>query len=124
MWFIIRAAICIGVVFSMAPGAETSVAPVTALTSTLAAPAMGDIVDGALSICKSDPKLCFEVAQRLAGLDGSEPVRSAAMAGIANEARLVGDTLTPADRAAAPWRGPAKEPRAATRLRATSRPTT
>jgi hypothetical protein len=124
MWFIIRATFCVGVVFSMTPGAEMSVTPIAALSSTLPVPAMGDVVDGAISICERDPKLCFELAQRLAGLDGSELARTAARAGVDNDARLVGDTLTAADRAAAPWHGPAKEPRATARLRPASRPTT
>jgi hypothetical protein len=118
MWFIIRAAFCIGIVFSMAPGPETNGEPGTApsLAGLLATPVMRDVVDGALSTCKSDPKFCFEMAQRLAGIEGHAapaPARSLTNPSIPEAGRLVGDTLTAADRAAAPWHGDAKGPRSA-----------
>jgi hypothetical protein len=123
MWFIIRAAFCIGVVFSMTPGAETSGTAVSAMPSALALPAIGEVVDGALSICKSDPKLCFEVAQHLAGIEAGEASRPVAKAAMPDDAGLVSDTLTPADRSAAPWHGAAKEARPLPRQRPAPRPT-
>jgi hypothetical protein len=121
MWFIIRAAFCVGVVFSMVPGAQTSGVPALALSGALAVPAMSDVVDGALSICKSDPKLCFEVAQRLAGIEGGDISQAAAAATAPRSPEIATDTLTAADRSAAPWHGTVKEPRQAPRPRALPR---
>jgi hypothetical protein len=88
---------------------------------------MRDVVDGALSTCKNDPKFCFEMAQRLAGLEGGTapaPARSSGKSTVREAARPVSDTLTAADRTAAPWRGNAKGARSAARLRTTQRPMT
>ena len=122
MWFVIRAAFCVGVVFSMTPGGEVidEAGGREAALSAFAAPAMRELANGALSTCKSDAKLCLEAAQRLAGL-GSELLLRAHRAGAPEGVRLVADTLTATDRAA-PWRGKAKEPRGPTRMRMASRP--
>ena len=120
MWFIIRATFCVGVVFSMAPEPQTNGAAAPSLADTLAAPAMRSLVDGALTTCNKDPKFCFDMAQRLAGLEESV---AAAKAPAAGTARVTGDTLTTADRAA-PWHGAGKGSHAATRARATQRPMT
>jgi hypothetical protein len=122
MWFIIRAAFCVGVVFSMTPGGQVidEAGGTEAALSAFAAPAVRELANGALSTCKSDPKLCLEAAQRLAGL-GSELLPRARKAGTPDGVRLVADTLTAADRGA-PWRGKAKEPRGPTRLRLASHP--
>ena len=122
MWFIIRAAFCIGVVFSMTPGAETGSDALSALSNTLAAPAIGDIADGAISICKSDPKLCFEMAERLAGIEAGDAARPIVRAAMMDDTRLVSDTLTPADRSAAPWQVAPKGARALPRPRTTAKP--
>lgn len=121
MWFIIRAAFCVGVVFTMVPGAETSGLPSLALSGALAVPAVSEVVDGALSMCKSDPKLCFEVAQRLAGIESGEVGQPAADVATTSGSDTVSDTLTTADRRAAPWHGTVKDPRPAPRARALPR---
>lgn len=124
MWFIIRAVFCIGVVFSMAPGfgAGGDAGSAPSIAGALASPALTGLVDGALTVCKSDPKFCFDMAQRLVAVEAGESAASPAKATVPATTHRVGDTLTAGDRAAAPWRGVAKEPRAATRLKLASRP--
>ena len=64
MWFIIRAAFCVGIVFSMTPGAEKAGDAVNlpALATSLTSEATQGVVDAALQTCKNDPKFCFEMA--------------------------------------------------------------
>jgi hypothetical protein len=121
MWFIIRTAFCVGVVFSMAPGgdASTELGSAQAALSALAAPSLRNLAEGAFSICQNDTKLCLEAAQRLAGL-GGDLALPAPKAGAPAGTRLVSDTLTSADRAA-PWHGNSKEQRPAARLRFAAR---
>ena len=119
---IIRAAFCIGVVFSMTPDAGTSGLPsLSAVSGALGVPAVSEVVDGALTMCKSDPKLCFEVAQRLAGIESGDAAQPAAAVAAPHGQDIVGDTLTAADRSAAPWHGTVKEPSPAPRKRALPR---
>jgi hypothetical protein len=122
MWFIIRTIFCVGVVFSMAPGGEVMEAAgnLPAALTTAVAPALRDVVDGALSTCKNDPKLCLDTAQRFAGARSGDPAVSS-KAGALDGVRLVADTLTLADRAAR-WRGAAKATHASTHARAPARP--
>jgi hypothetical protein len=124
MWFMLRAAFCIAVVFSMAPGNDGAGGPVASgsLSSRLPQAAMREIVDGALSVCSGDPKLCLELAQRLAGFEGGETVLPKAKLARPEPDRLVSDTLTASDRAAA-WRGSATA-RPSARLRSGGRPAT
>ncbi len=124
MWFIIRAAFCVGIVFSMLPGPGATSEPgaTPSLSSAFVPPAMRELADGALSFCKNDPKFCLDMAQRLAGLEG-DIAPQAAKATSPETPRLVSDTLTATDRAVSPWRGNAKEPRPYGHLRAASRPT-
>jgi hypothetical protein len=117
MWFIIRAAFCVGLVFYMVPGADTSGLPSLSLSSTIAVPSMNEVVDGALSMCKSDPKLCFEVAQRLAGIESGAADQPAAAVTAQSGSDTVSDTLTAADRSAAPWHGTVEKSRPAPRQR-------
>ncbi|SDR52510.1 hypothetical protein SAMN05519103_04526 [Rhizobiales bacterium GAS113] len=123
MWFIIRTAICVGIVFSMTEG-QSVIGDLEAAPTTLAAMApagMRDLVGGALSACKSDPKFCLEAAQRFAG-QGGDPLVQLSKSGTAS-LHLVADTLTAADRTA-PWRGNPKDARAAGKGREASRPAT
>ena len=118
MWFIIRTTICVGIVFSMVEGqsatGELEAAP-GAVVTTLAsmAPAgVGELMGGAFSICRSDPKFCLEAAQRFTG-QGSEPAAQPSSSAspqspTPQSVRLVADTLTAADRAT-PWHGPPKK---------------
>jgi hypothetical protein len=124
MWFIIRTVFCVGLVFSMTPGEEVidDAGKAPAALATVAAPTMRDLVDGALSACRNDPKLCLEATRRFAGLRTSGAVQSSRTR-TPNGVRLVADTLTVTDRAA-PWRGASKEPRGSTHARAASPPAT
>ena len=124
MWFIIRAAFCVGIVFSMTPGAEKAGDAVNlpALATSLTSEATQGVVDAALQTCKNDPKFCFEMAQRLAAFDGAAPAPPARASSL-GATRLVGDTLTAADRVAAPRRGNVKEQRPSARLHPAPRPT-
>jgi len=114
MWFIIRVAFCVGVVFSMIPGVEATDAQgaASSMTGALVAPAMRELAAGTLSLCNSDPKLCLEMAQRLAGLEDGEAASTAPGAGGALGPGS--DTLSAQD-LAAPWHGasPQQRPRAA-----------
>ena len=124
MWFIIRATFCVGIVFSMTPGAETASEAVDlpALATSLTAQATRGVADAALATCKNDPKFCFEMAQRLAAFDGAAPAPPARASSL-GATRLVGDTLTAADRVAAPRRSNVKEQRPSARLHPAARPT-
>ncbi|MBV9135877.1 MAG: hypothetical protein JO357_02355 [Hyphomicrobiales bacterium] len=122
MWFLVRAAFCIGLVYSLTPDADVARdarAPPAALTQS-AAPAFRHSADGAIATCSEDPKLCLEAAQLLAS--SMAETRALPDPAGAAEARVASDTLTATDRAT-PWRGP-KETRGSTRLRGVSRPPT
>jgi hypothetical protein len=124
MWLIIRAAFCVGMVFSMTPGAETigeNGGAAAALTA-VAGPGMRDLVNGALSACKGEPALCLEAAQRLASLSG-DALAQPSKIGAPDSVKLVADTLTAADRSA-PWHGNAKAAKGSARAREVSRPAT
>ncbi|MBV9566656.1 MAG: hypothetical protein JO172_00820 [Hyphomicrobiales bacterium] len=121
MWFVIRAAFCIGLVYSLTP--DTDVArdarTVPAALVQTAATSFRHVMEGAVSTCSNDPKPCLEAAQLLASAETGTP--ASASKGTAPESqRLVMDTLTPADRAT-PWRG-AREAHGQTRVRGVSRP--
>jgi hypothetical protein len=122
MWFIIRVVFCVGLVYSLTPGAEVAneaIAMPHALVRA-AAPAMRNAVEGAVATC-TNAKLCLEAAQLLASTHGGAPVTSA-KPGAPESDRSIADTLTAADRAT-PWHG-TKETRGATHVRAASRPET
>jgi prophage DNA circulation protein len=121
MWFIIRAAFCIALIYSLTPGAELA-DEATALPQALAqaaAPAMRNAAHDAVAICTNEPKLCLEAAQLLASARSTNAVASS-KADAAQGEHPIADTLTAVDRAA-PWRG-TKETHGATRARAASRP--
>jgi hypothetical protein len=123
MWFIIRVVFCVGLVYSLTPGAEVAneaIAMPHALVRA-AAPAMRNAVEGAVATCTNEPKLCLEAAQLLASTHGGAPATSV-KPGAPESDRSIADTLTAADRAT-PWHG-TKETRGATRMRAASRPET
>ena len=113
MWFIIRTTICVGIVFSMVEGqsrtGELEAAPGTVVTTlaSMAPAGVGELMGGAFSICRSDPKFCLEAAQRFAG-QGSEPAAQPSSSPSPQNVRLITDTLTAADRAT-PWHGPPKK---------------
>ncbi len=78
MWFIIRAAFCIGVIYWLTPGAELtdgSIAGPRALVQA-AAPALRDALQGALATCSNEPKLCLEAAELLASARSAAPTLS------------------------------------------------
>ncbi|MBV9519125.1 MAG: hypothetical protein JO068_13495 [Hyphomicrobiales bacterium] len=123
MWFVIRAAFCIGLVYSLTPNMDVtrnaSVVPEALVQA--AAPAVRHVVNGAVSTCSNDPKLCLEAAQLLASAETGAPAPSAKTAAPESQ-HLVTDTLTAVDRAT-PWRGP-REAHRSTRVRGLSRPAT
>ncbi|MBV8765475.1 MAG: hypothetical protein JO137_04070 [Hyphomicrobiales bacterium] len=121
MWFMIRVAFCVGLVYSFTPATDvTSEASAvrTALVQASAAP-LREVAEGAVAACARAPKLCLEGAQLLAGARSANP--TASKSGSESE-RPIADTLTAADRAT-PWHGP-KETRGQTRARAATRPET
>ncbi|MFI5012876.1 MAG: hypothetical protein ACHQAY_11055 [Hyphomicrobiales bacterium] len=120
MWFIIRAAFCVGIVFSMTPSGEVidDTGNAAAALVAVATPAMHDLADGVLSACKSEAKLCLEAAQRFAGA-GSDVLAPAPKAGAPDGLRVAADTLTATDRAV-PWHGTSR--RASARPKEASRP--
>jgi hypothetical protein len=120
MWFIIRAAFCVGVVFSMLPGdGATDGRGASSFSEALMTPLGRDLFDGALSICNRDPKFCFDMAHRLAELGPGAPTAAIVAAQSPQATRPVSDTLTAADRAI-PWRAAAKKPRVPAHLRVAS----
>jgi hypothetical protein len=121
MWFVIRTAFCIGVVYSLTPDAEVA-GDARAVASSLvevAAPAVRNAMEDAAATCTREPKLCLEAAQLLAsakpGSAGSAP-----HAILAEGEHVVADTLTAADRSA-PWHG-AGEASGSGRVRAILKP--
>jgi hypothetical protein len=122
MWFIVRVAFCVGLVFSMTPGAEVidDAGKAPAALAATAALGMRDLVDGALQTCSNDAKPCIE-ATRLLARSGTGGGALTPRGGAPRHVRLVADTLTVGDRAA-PWRGAVKEPRGSTREGTASRP--
>jgi hypothetical protein len=95
MWFVIRCAFCIGLVFSQvsAPGTTEDAAGAVAEMAKAAAPTLAGGLAPAFAACGAHADLCAAAA-RLA--IGGEDAPSDALA--------VGDTLTAADRAL-PWHG-------------------
>ena len=105
MWFIIRSAFCVGLVYSIASG-EQGIGDVrgnaSAALASLANPAARALLGSALTACENDTKFCLEAARRLASA-----ADFAGKPGGQDQPSLVSDTLTPADRLP-PWRGAAK----------------
>jgi hypothetical protein len=103
MWFIIRSAFCVGLVYSMSTGEQgmgdfRNIA--TAALSSLGTPAERALVGSARFACENDAKFCLEVARRLASGDSAKSATQA-------QFNLVSDTLTAADRLPT-WRGVAR----------------
>ena len=123
MWFIIRAVFCVGLVYSLTPGAEVAgeAMAVPHALAGAAAPAIRNAVEGAVATCTNEPKLCLEAAQLLASAHSGAPVTSA-KSGVPEGDRAIADTLTASDRAPA-WHG-TKETHGPTRARAAPRPET
>jgi hypothetical protein len=122
MWFVIRVAFCVALVYSLTPAADVGVEASAVRTALVqaSAPRMREAVEGAVATCTNESKLCLEAAQLLAGTRNVNP--PAFKAGALEGERLIADTLTAADRAT-PWHG-TKETRGQSRARAASRPET
>jgi hypothetical protein len=120
MWFIIRCAFCVGLVYSIATG-EQGIGDVrdsaSAALASLTSPAERALLGSGLAACENDTKFCLEAARRLAGAGDF-----AGKPGGLDQITLVSDTLTQADRLA-PWRGVARSRRPLGRSRAEARAT-
>jgi hypothetical protein len=120
MWFIIRSAFCVGLVYSIATG-EQGIGDVrdsaSATLSSLAGPGERALLGSAIAVCENDTKFCLDAARRLAGA-----ADFAGKPGLQDQPSLVSDTLTPADRLP-PWRGAAKPRRPLGRGRVEARAT-
>ena len=121
MWFMIRVAFCVGLVYSLTPATDAAFEAGDvrgALVQASAAP-MREVAGAAVAACASEPKLCLEAAQLLAGTRSTNPTSKSGSSG---SERPIADTLTAADRAT-PWHG-TKETRGQSRAHAASRPDT